>query len=244
MTRVLRLLTWGLCLTCTLLFAACDDSTSPTAPSTPPPATSSPTPPTTPTPTPPPTFTVTGTIFETAPTANRRLESVQVTAANGPAGTSNGNGDFTVTGVLAGTQTLTVTKTDYETQTVSINVANADVSGVRVNLRPSPRIVQAEFHGELEEGDSPCEGTSRPCDVYQVGAHNAGVVEAFMIWESDLTEFDLELRCDGKVIEEAFKKGGVLEDMHADVSAGRQCELHVLQSGPKQEYTLHLKYPY
>ena len=79
---------------------ACDDG--PSAPTPTPPPTTAPAP----TPTPTPTFSVSGTISETAPTASRRVEDVQVSLSNGPSATTASDGTFTITGVATGTYTL------------------------------------------------------------------------------------------------------------------------------------------
>jgi hypothetical protein len=138
---------------------------------------------------------------------------------------------------------LTFTKGGYETRMVAVAVNNSNVSGVQVNLSPTPRIVSTVDDASLEEGDPACYGTSRPCDVYQTGAHSSGVVEVYMQWETEDADLDLELRCNDEVIEESFRKGGRLEEMNARVPGGQQCEVHVLHKGAKVKYRIFLKFP-
>lgn len=224
-------------LVCTLAIAACDSS-SPAAPT--PAATPAPTPP----PAPAPTFSVSGTISETAPTASRRVDGVQVALSGGPSATTAGDGTFTIAGAAAGTYTLTASKTDYETHTMSVTVGSADVTGLRISLPPSPRIVSVEHMGAIAPEDPSCFGTSRPCDVYPTGAHHRGRIEALVLWETDLAELDLELRCDEEVVAESFRKGGTSEELNAEAPGGQACEIHVIGGGEPQNYRLILRYPY
>ena len=100
----LSCVSFALVLACAV--AACDDGPSAPTPTPTPPPTTTPAP----TPTPTPTFSVSGTISETAPTASRRVEGVQVSLSNGPSATTGGDGTFTITGVANGTYTLTAAK--------------------------------------------------------------------------------------------------------------------------------------
>lgn len=219
---------------------ACDDG--PSAPSSTPPPTTTPTPPVT---TPPaPTFRVTGSIVETAPTEGRPVPNAEVSLNNGPSATSSGDGSFAITGVAAGTYTLTVTKADFTTTTRSVTVASSDVAVPRISLPAAPRIVSAEYEGQIASEEATCHGTSRSCDDYPVGAHNPGRVEAFLTWGSDETELDMELRCNFELIEEALKDGGTTEELNAEVKGGQECRIHVLHSGEKTTYRLFIKYPY
>ena len=97
----------GLSLALALMLAGCSDSN----PVTPTP---------TPTPAPPaPTFSVSGTISETAPTTGVRVEGVQVALSGITAtATTNADGVFTVSGVPAGTYTLTPSRATFVTQTL------------------------------------------------------------------------------------------------------------------------------
>jgi hypothetical protein len=188
---------------------------------------------------------VSGTVFETAPTASKRVAGVQVTAPGGLSATTGADVTFTLTGVPAGSQTLTFARSEFQTGTTSVTVASADVSGVRVNLRPTPRIVDSgAIDARIGPDDPSCFGTSRPCDSYPVGAHNDGVVEVYITWSNDDTELDLELRCNENVVEESTRKG-TLDELNARVKGGEECFLNVIhRGGGGQLYRLFLKYPY
>jgi hypothetical protein len=181
---------------------------------------------------------------ETAPTEGRPVENAEVALSNGPSARSAGDGSFTISGVTAGTYTLTVTKADFTTTTQSVTVGSSDVALPRISLPAAPRIVSADYEGSLGPEEATCHGTSRSCDDYPVGAHNPGRVEAFLTWGSDETELDMELRCNNEVIEEALKDGGTTEELSAVVPGGQSCRIHVMHSGEKTNYRLSLKYPY
>lgn len=227
----------ALCLALAAVLSGCSDSDSSPA---------APTPTPTPTPTPAPTFTVSGTVSETAPTTGTRVEGVQVTVAGATVSTTtNAAGVFTLAGVPGGSQTLSFSKANFVTQTRAINVANANVSDIQVSLASTPRIVSEEHEAEIRGDDHPCFGTSRACDVYKVGAHNPGQIEAFIVWQSSDSKFDLELRCGGEVVDESIDKGdGQVREIKVDVKGGQLCELNVLYSGEGDKYGLFLKYPY
>ena len=234
MTGSRRCVSFAILLPFIVLCAACSDSDNNIVAPSP-----------TPTPTPPAaTFTVTGTISETAPTTGTRVEGVQVTIG-GASGTTNADGVFTVAGVAAGSHTLSASKAEYVTQTRAVTVTSANVSGIQMNLAPTPRRVHNEFDGRMR-GDGPsCAGTSRSCHVYPAGAHNTGRVEAFIAWSSDDAIFDLELRCDGDVVEESIDKGdGKVREINVEVRGGRACELHVIFTGDEATYGLFLTHPY
>lgn len=228
----------GLVLACAVVLAACDDG--PAAPT----STPAPTPAPAPAPAPAPTFRVTGTVVETAPRAGRPIENVQAALSTGPSAATGGDGSFTITGVAAGTYTLTLTKADYQTTTRSVTVASGDVTVPQISLPPTPRIVSEEHMGALGPDEAVCHGTSRSCDAYYAGSHNPGRVEAQVTWSSDATELDLELRCNDELVEEAFKKGGTSEELGAEIPGGKRCALHVLHSGDATNYRLFLRYPF
>ncbi len=232
----LSCVSFALVLACAV--AACDDGPSAPTPTPTPPPTTTPAP----TPTPTPTFSVSGTISETAPTASRRVEGVQVSLSNGPSATTGGDGTFTITGVANGTYTLTAAKAEYDTRTTSVTVASGDVSGVQIGLPPSPGVVSQELMGEIGPEQQTCHGTSRSCDTFPFSPHHDGRVEVQLLWETDGTELDLEVRCGDELVAEAYRKGGTMEEMNEFVSGGRPCEVQVLHSGDQTKYRLFLKH--
>jgi len=170
----------GLALTCALALGGCESNDS-TAAATPAPS-PTPAPAPAPAPAPGPSFTVSGTIFETAPTVSTRVGEAEVQLSGGVATGSIADGTFTIPNVANGTYTLRIAKAGYETHTGSVTVTGANVAGIAVNLLPVFRWVDREFTAELKEGDPPCAGTSKPCRSYVFGAHHAGDVRAFTAW--------------------------------------------------------------
>lgn len=236
MNRVSRV-SFALMVACAVTVAACDDG--PSAPT----STPAPAPAPAPAPTPAPTFRVSGTITETAPTATRPVENVQVALSNGPSASSSGDGSFSISGVTAGTYTLTATKADYNTTTMSVTVGSSDVSGLRISLPPSPGVVSVEFMGRIASEEQTCHGTSRSCDTYPFNPHHDGRVEVQLLWETDGAELDLEVRCNDELEAEAYRKGGTMEEMNEFIRGGRPCELQVLHSGDATNYRVFLKHP-
>lgn len=212
-----------------LLLTACSDSSEPATPAAP-------------TPAPPATFTVSGTIFETAPTTGTPVSGAHV--AVGPvAAVTNASGAFTVSGVPAGSYTLTAAKADFETRTLAVTVSTANVSGLTLNMRPT-RIIETEYNGELTGHDERCGGTSLPCDVYPVVTHSDGVLTAFLVWSTPNVRFDLELVCNGILLDEALEKEDFVREARTDVKATQQCEARVmLRGGESSKYGLFLKHP-
>jgi hypothetical protein len=228
-------------LVCALVVTACDKNEDET--STPTPVAPTPTP--TPTPTPSaPVFSVSGTIFETAPTASTRVSDAEVQLMGGVATGSVSNGTFTIPNVPAGTYTLRIAKAAYETQTRTVTVSGADVTGIQVNLMPVWRLVNQEFSGELHSESSACPGTTRACDRYRISSHHGGDVRAFAAWNSTTADFDFEFHCNGQLVERRGISGGNHDEILPRIEPGQTCEVYVLHSGEKMRYTLYLTYPY
>jgi len=229
-------------LVCALVVTACGDNDNETSAPTP---VANPTPTPTPTPTPSaPTFSVSGTIFETAPTASTRVAEAEVQLSGGVATGSVSNGTFTIANVPAGTYTLRIAKAAYETQTRSVTVSNADVTGIQVNLMPVWRLVNQEFSAELYSEAHPCPGTTRACEQYPIASHHGGDVRAFAAWNSDTADFDFEFHCNGQLVERRGVKGGTHDEILPRIEPGQRCEIYLLHSGERMRYTLYLTYPY
>ena len=173
MNRLRGHVSFGLIVVCAVFIAACENN--PAAPTT----TPAPAPTPAPTPPPAPTFTVSGTVSETAPTASNRIGDVQVALSGGPSTTTAGDGTFTITGVTAGTYTLTASKTDFDTRTLQVTVGNSNVSGLQINMPPTFRIITVEHIGSIAPEEASCHGTTRPCDVYTFSTHHIGRFEAY-----------------------------------------------------------------
>jgi hypothetical protein len=239
MVEVRRVAPVAVVVACALLLGACSKSNTPA----PTPVATTPTP--TPTPTPSaPVFTVSGTIFETAPRASQRVGDAEVQLSGGVATGSVADGTFTIPNVPAGTYTLRVAKASYETRTVSVTVSGADVTGIQVNLMPVFRLVDREISAELKPGDGSCPGTTRPCHTYTIMSHHGGDVRAFLAWNSDTADFDFEFWCGGSLVERRGINGGDHDEILPRINAGQTCAVHVLHSGAQMRYTLYLTYPY
>jgi hypothetical protein len=236
----------ALALTCALLVGGCDNNDNDAAATVAPTPTPTPTP--TPNPTPTPTFTVSGTIFETAPTASTRVAEAEVQLTGGVATGSVADGTFTVPNVANGTYTLRVAKAGYETQTRSVTVSGGNVSGIQVNLLPVFRWVDREFSAELKESDPRCPGTEKACRSYGFASHHSGDVRAFAAWTNTsaaTADFDFEFWCDGRLVEARGMRGNDHDEILPHINAGQSCEIHViLYSGGPMRYTLYLRYPY
>jgi hypothetical protein len=239
MVEVRRIVPIGVVFACALMLSACATSETPA----PTPVAPAPTPTPTPAPT-APTFTVTGTLFETAPTATTRVGSAEVQLSGGVATGSIGDGTFTIPNVTSGSYTLRAAKAGYETKTTSVTVSGANVSGIQMNLMPVFRLVNQEFSRELKPGDSSCAGTTRPCHSYTVASHHGGDVRAFAAWNSDAADFDFEWWCGGNLVERRGQVGKDHDEILPRVNAGQTCEVHILHSGAAMRYTLYLTYPY
>lgn len=236
-----RVLT-GAVLSAALAVAACDSSDS----STPPPVTT-PTPVPTPTPAPSgPTFTVSGTIFETAPTASTRVPEAEVQLSGGVATGSVGDGTFTIPNVQSGSYTLRVAKAGYETATQTVTVSGANVSGLQVNLLPVFRWVDQEHYDQLGSSSS-CPGLTdgRPCRAYPVASHHSGDVRAFQARNGTAGDFALEFWCGNTRVERRDIVGGDHDEILPRINAGQSCAIYVvLTSGISIQYTLYLRFPY
>ncbi len=240
MLVVRRIVPVALALACALFVSACekkDETTSPT------PVAAAPAP--TPAPAPAaPSYSVSGTIFETAPTASQRVPEAEVQLTGGVASGSVGDGTFTIPNVPSGTYTLRIAKSGYETQTTSVTVSGADVTGLQVRMQPVFRLVDREISAELAPESPPCAGTTRPCNSYTFGSHHGGDVRAFAAWDNDKADFDFEFRCNGTLVERRGISGGNHDEILPRIGAGQTCAIYVLHSGARMRYTLYLTYPF
>lgn len=231
-----RVGSFGISLALALALSGCSNS-SPTAPTQTPAPTPSPTPS-------PATFVISGTVFETAPTATTSVEGVTMTLSGGQSATTDGGGAFAVAGVASGTYTLTASRSDYETTTAQVDVTSGDLSGILLNMAPNPRTIDVEHKGSIAPLDPSCHGNTKPCDRYETGAHHGGTVRVFLIWESSDADLEVELRCDGEIVEESAEGGSLIEELITSVPGGQACEVFVLLKGEATEYGLFLTFPY
>jgi hypothetical protein len=232
-------------LTCALALGGCESNDS-TAAATPAPS-PTPAPAPAPAPAPGPSFTVSGTIFETAPTASARVGEAEIQLSGGVATGSIADGTFAIPNVANGSYTLRIAKAGYETQTRAVTVSGGNASGITVNLLPVFRWVDQEFSAEVKEGDQPCPGTSKPCRSYDFASHHSGDVRAFAAWNNadSPADFDFEYWCDERLVEARGQRGNDHDEILPRISAGQRCSIHViLFSGGPKRYTLYLRYPY
>jgi len=180
-----------------LSLAACESNqAAPTATPAPPPV-ATPPPAPAPTPTPAPaTFTVTGTVTESAPTTDRRLSGALVSIGSQSVVT-DGSGNFTLTGVAAGTHTLTASSGGYVSVTQELTLPADTPGSVRIGLDPVYETISREMSGTVSADDAPCPGThgNFTCFTYAFPAHHAQGIEGNLYWHSSDARLELELRC-------------------------------------------------
>ncbi len=188
-------------LSCLLIFAACEkNQVSPTSSATPAPAPApapAPTPAPAPAPPPAPTlFAVTGTVTESAPTTNKRLDSAVVSIGGKSVGTSD-LGGFTVPDLPAGTYTLRVTRAGYDESTRTLTVPDDTSSPLAIGLDPNYESISKELSSRVSADDGPCPGAhgNYTCWSYAFPAHHARGIEAHLYWHSSDARLELELRC-------------------------------------------------
>jgi Carboxypeptidase regulatory-like domain len=206
---------------------------------------SSPTPVTTPTPTPSgPTFSVSGTVFESAPTTSTRVPEAEVQLSGGVAyGTAN-DGTFTIPNVGNGTYTLNIRKAAYNTRTQQITVAGGSVTGVSVTLQPLFRIVDTIQDRRASPNDNQC-GNNRACQLLTIGSHNDGESRFYAAWNNPSDELDLEWWCNGTRIARSGFTGTSGDEVKPTIVAGQTCDLRIINaSNTSFPYTLYLTYPY
>ena len=206
-----------------------------------------PTPVTTPTPTPAPgaTFSVSGTIFESAPTTSTRVPEAEVQLTGGVAAGSGADGTFTIPGVANGAYTLNVRKAGFNSLTQSVTVAGANVTGLTLNLRPTARIIDEIQDRRASPNNPPCAGTTRACQVVPIASHNDGESRFFVAWNNVNDELDLEFWCGGTRIAQGQLDGLGADEVSPAIVAGRSCELHIINvSNSSFIFTLYLTYPY
>jgi hypothetical protein len=232
------------CVLGTVVLAACEknEAAAPTPVANPAP-TPSPTPSPTPAPT-APTFSVSGTIFETEPTASTRVPDAEVQLTGGVATGSVADGTFTIPNVANGTYTLRIAKSAYETQTRTVTVNGGNVIGLAVSLMPAFRLVNQDVSRELKPGDPSCQGTARPCHVYVLSSHHGGEVRAFVAWNAKIADFDFEWWCKGELVEKRGQLGNDHDEILPRIGRGETCEVHLLHSGEAMRYNLYLTWPY
>jgi hypothetical protein len=236
----------GLALVAALMLGACDsddpsEAATPVAPTPAPTAAPPPAPAG-------PAFTVSGTVFETAPTASTRVPDAEVQLSGGVATGSIADGTFTVPNVANGTYTLRIAKAGYETATRTVTVSGGNVSGIQVNLLPVFRWVDQEHYHQLGPGSpGACPGLTdgRPCRSYPVASHHSGDVRAFQARNSAAADFALEFWCGNTRVERRDMVGGDHDEILPHINAGQSCAIYVVHTGGiAMQYTLYLKFPY
>lgn len=224
-----------------LTIAACEnnEATSPT-----PVATPTPTPAPTPAPS-GPTFSVSGTIFQTAPRATTRVPEAEVQLSGGVAAGSVSDGTFTIPNVANGGYTLRVAKAGFETQNVPVTVSGGNVTGLQVSLMPVFRLVDEEYFRQLGSSGPSCSGTTRPCHAYPIMSHHGGDVRAFAAWNTAATDFDFEFWCGNVRVERRGQQNADHDEILPRINPGQSCEVRLIWvSGPTLNYTIYLTYPY
>lgn len=137
---------------------------------------------------------------------------------------------------------MTYSKLGYQSQPTTVVVGTSDVSGIRVNLSHNPRNIERVIDDQIRAGDPPCSGTSRACDAYSFGPHHDGDFRAFLVWKTNDANLELELRCEGQVVDQASRPGVTILELNTRLKGGRMCEIRVIHAGTPQLYTLFLTY--
>jgi hypothetical protein len=220
-------------LACGVLLTGCGKSESP-----------SPTPGPSPTPVAGPTFSVTGTVFETAPTTSTRVSEAEVQLNVGAAYGTGADGTFTIPNVSNGTYTLNIRKAGYISQTTQVTVASGNPSGISVNLQPTARIVDTIEDRRASPNDNQC-GNGRACQLVRIGSHNNGESRLFVAWNNPKDELNLEWWCNGVLVVRSQLTGAGADEIKPAIVAGQTCDLRIINSSNTSfNYTLYLTYPY
>ena len=221
-------------LACVFALAGCGDSDNASS--------------TTPTPSPvPPTgpgFSVSGTVFETAPTTSTRVPEAEVQLTGGLAYGTGSDGTFTIPNVANGTYTLNIRKAGYISQTVPVTVAGANVSGLTANLQPTARTVDSIQDRRANPSTSQC-NNGRACELVRIGSHNNGESRFFVAWNNVSDELNLEWWCNGVRVARSDLNGIGADEVKPAIVAGQTCDLYIINaSNSTFNYTLYLTYPY
>ena len=223
-------------LVCVLALAGCgdsDDASSPTPVTTP-----------SPSPAPGPAFSVSGTVFESAPTTSTRVPEAEVQLTGGAAYGTGSDGTFTIPNVANGTYTLTIRKAGFNATTVPVTVAGANVSGLTANLQPVARIVDVIQDRSTSRNRNEC-ANSRACEVVKIGSHNNGESRFFVAWNNTADELDLEWWCNGVRVARSELNGIGADEEKPAIVAGQTCDLRIINATNSTfAYTLYLTYPY
>jgi hypothetical protein len=236
MMLVRRLGSTAVGLACALALAGCGDKND----------ASSPTPVTTPNPSPAagPTFSVSGTVFESAPTTSTRVPEAEVQLNGGAAYGTGSDGTFTIPNVANGTYTLNIRKAGFNSQTVAVTVAGANVTGLTANLQPVARIVDVIQDRSTSRNRNEC-ANSRACEVVTIASHNNGESRFFVAWNNMADELDLEWWCNGVRLARSELNGIGADEVKPAIVAGQTCDLRIINATNSTfAYTLYLTYPY
>ncbi|MEQ1758004.1 MAG: carboxypeptidase regulatory-like domain-containing protein, partial [Vicinamibacterales bacterium] len=193
-------------------------------------------------------FNISGTVAETAPTTDRFLDGVTLSAGDKSIAT-DGAGRFTLSGFAAGSYGIRASKGGYEDQVITVTLPEDATKTIQFNLQPNFDFVTRERSGTIGQDNNPCHGGSLPCARYDFPAHYSEDVTATLLWSSSDAEFRLEMRCNGESVAdqtqteggEVFRNGETYLSLELESQSdkGKICEVRVLHvSGPEQKYVL------
>jgi hypothetical protein len=209
-------------------FFAAGCGSSPSSPSSAPVPTPSPTPA-------PSTFTMSGGISESAPTTTNKIPGAVVMVMDGAnagkSATADGAGNYSMTGLTAGTFTVGVSAAGYQSVSRSVTLSSNSTQNFTVN--PNPATISDNFTGTISGGDATCSGgdgifTTVPCKVITMQVHNAGQLTATLDWSPNrVADLDLSLFRGSTMIARSATATGGRESVSANLTAGFTYELHV-----------------
>jgi hypothetical protein len=194
------------------------------------------------------TFTVTGTVAETSPTADRMLDGVTITLGDRTVLT-DGAGRFSIADLPVGGYILSVSKGGYSSQSVGVTLPNDAAQVFRFNLQPQADSRTDERSGRLSQDNNPCAEGAFPCFRLDWPSHHELDVEATLLWPSSDATLRLELRCGGELIASQTERGEgsisrngedyLYMELTGRSHSGQFCEVRALHiNGPEQRVTL------
>ena len=118
---------------------------------------------------PSPTFTVSGTIFETAPTASTRVRDAEVQLSGGVATGTSADGTFTIPNVDERHLYVANRQGGLRNADPTVTVSGANVGRIVGEPAAGLPVGRAGIHrGAQRRETRPCSGTTRPCNVLQL----------------------------------------------------------------------------
>ncbi len=139
-----------------------------------------------------PVFTLSGTVTETFPTSSTPVGGALVQILDGPnqgrSATTDSNGQYQITALLAGTGSVRAHAANYDDATTnSVTIGND--TPLSFMLNPTAKQIHEDIVSDISGGGpSTCylQGgtTPFPCRLFPVPLHNPGPLQASVAWQS------------------------------------------------------------